>query len=161
MIKMIRIDERLVHGQVALIWTRHLSVDRIIVINDKVAANPTLTATLKMAAPDSVKCIVLGVEKGIQLLNDPRTEPLKILVVINNADDAKIICQNVSNIPLLNVGNYGRADGNLESKEKVTDNLFLTDKDKEDFREIFKTGVTTKYQIVPDQPITDMKEFIK
>lgn len=161
MIKMIRIDERLVHGQVALIWTRHLAVDRILVINDKAAANPTLTATLKMAAPDSVKCIVLGVEKGVQLLNDPRTENLKIFIVVNNVNDAKVICQNVSNIPLLNVGNYGRAEGNIDIKEKVTDNLFLTDKDKEDFREIFKTRVTTKYQIVPDQPITDMKEFIK
>lgn len=161
MIKMVRIDERLVHGQVALIWTRHIGADRIVVINDKAAENPILTATLKMAAPDSVKCMVLGVEKGVQLLNDPRTNPLKILVVVNNVSDAKIICQKVKDIPLLNVGNYGRVEGSTENKEKITDNLFVTDKDKEDFKEIFKTGVTTKYQIVPDQPITDMKEFIK
>lgn len=161
MIKMVRIDERLVHGQVALIWTRHIGADRIVVVNDKAAENPILTATLKMAAPDSVKCMVLGVEKGVELLNDPRTNQLKILVVVNNVSDAKTICQKVKDIPLLNVGNYGRVEGSTENKEKLTDNLFVTDKDKEDFKEIFKTGVTTKYQIVPDQPITDMKEFIK
>lgn len=161
MIKMMRIDERLIHGQVALIWSKHLGVDRIMVINDKVASNPTMTATLKLAAPDSVKCIVLDVEKGVELLNDPRTNSLKILIVVNNATDAKVICQNVKGIPLLNVGNYGRAEGSTTNKEKITDNLFLTKEDKEDFRAIFKTGIKTQYQIVPDQPRTDMKEFIK
>ncbi|WP_238157743.1 PTS sugar transporter subunit IIB, partial [Lacticaseibacillus chiayiensis] len=46
---MVRIDERLVHGQVALVWSRNLGVDRILVVNDKAAADPVQPATLKMA----------------------------------------------------------------------------------------------------------------
>lgn len=161
MIKMIRIDERLIHGQVALIWTKHLGVDRIIVVNDKISQNLTMVSTLKMAAPDNVKCIVLGVENGIELLNDPRTESLKILIVLNNVEDAKILCQRVENIPLLNVGNYGRADGSTVGKERITDNLFITEKDRSDFKEIFETGVEVEYQIVPDQSKKKMKELIK
>lgn len=161
MIKMVRIDERLIHGQVALIWTKHLGIERIVVVNDKISRNLTMVSTLKMAAPDNVKCIVLGVENGIELLNDPRTEALKILVVLNNVEDAKVLCQRVKNISLLNVGNYGRADGNTAEKEKITDNLFLTKKDRVDFKEIFETGVEVEYQIVPDQLKKKMKELIK
>jgi mannose/fructose/N-acetylgalactosamine-specific phosphotransferase system component IIB len=59
------------------------------------------------------------------------------------------------------VGNYGRADGNTAEKEKITDNLFLTEKDKADFKEIFETGVEVEYQIVPEQLKKKMKELIK
>lgn len=69
MIKMVRIDERLVHGQVALIWSRSLGVDRILVVNDKAAADPVQTATLKMAAPDTAKLIVLDRKKAKTLLS--------------------------------------------------------------------------------------------
>ncbi|WP_244974975.1 PTS sugar transporter subunit IIB [Lacticaseibacillus chiayiensis] len=53
---MVRIDERLVHGQVALVWSRNLGVDRILVVNDKAAADPVQTATLKMAPNCQMKC---------------------------------------------------------------------------------------------------------
>ena len=62
MIKMVRIDERLIHGQVAMIWTKQLGVDRIIVVNDKAANDPIMTSTLKMAAPDRAKAIILDQE---------------------------------------------------------------------------------------------------
>lgn len=157
---MIRIDERLIHGQVALIWTKELGVNRIVVVNNKAANNSTMISTLKMATPDNIKCIVLEVEKGVELLNNPRTEALKMLVVVNNVEDAKVLCQRVKNIPLLNVGNYGRADGKISQKEKITDNLFLSEEDKSDFKEIFETGVDVEYQIVPGQQKKKMKELI-
>ncbi len=43
LIEMVRIDERLVHGQVALVWSRNLGVDSILVVNDKTAADPVQT----------------------------------------------------------------------------------------------------------------------
>ena len=39
MIKMLRIDDRLIHGQIAVVWSKELGVDRIVVANDKVAVN--------------------------------------------------------------------------------------------------------------------------
>lgn len=53
MIKMLRIDDRLIHGQIAVVWSKELGVDRIVVANDKVAVNDVQKATLKMAAPAS------------------------------------------------------------------------------------------------------------
>ena len=50
MIKMIRLDERLIHGQVATKWSRLLDVDRILVADDEAAENEIVKKSLMMAA---------------------------------------------------------------------------------------------------------------
>lgn len=160
MIKMVRIDERLIHGQVAMIWSKQLGVDRIIVVNDKAAADPILSSTLKMAAPDSVKVIILDKEKAKTLLNDPRAASLKILVVVNSPADALFVAETIPGVPKVNLGNYGRADLSGEPREKMNDNIFLNTKDREQLKAIIDLGITTEYQLVPDQPITDMKTIL-
>jgi PTS system mannose-specific IIB component len=156
MIKMVRIDERLIHGQVAMIWSKELGVDRIIVVNEKVANDPILSSTLKMAAPDTVKAIILDEKKAEMLLNDSRAANLKILVVVNSPKDALFVAKNVKDVPLVNIGNYGKADKSGMPKERLNDNVFLNDQDRSDLKAIIDLGITTQYQLVPDQPITDM-----
>ena len=75
MIALMRIDNRLIHGQVALLWTKHLQANRIIVANDIIVKNEVQVAALKMACPATAKCSVLSVEDSIKVLNDPRAEP--------------------------------------------------------------------------------------
>ena len=53
MINHIRLDERLIHGQVAIKWSRHTGVNRIIVANDDAAKNPIIQKSLMMAAPST------------------------------------------------------------------------------------------------------------
>ena len=155
MINMVRIDERLIHGQVAMIWSKQLGVDRIIVVNEKAANDPILSSTLKMAAPDSVKVIILNEEKAKVLLKDPRINDLNILVIVNSPKDALFVVENATDIKKVNIGNYGKASKNGEERIK-----FLGEQDKDYLREIIKLGVTTEYQLVPDQPITDMKTVL-
>lgn len=160
MIKMVRIDERLIHGQVAMIWSKQLGVDRIIVVNEKAATDPILSSTLKMAAPDSIKVIILNEEKAKILLRDPRMNDLSILVIVNSPKDALLVVENASDIKKVNLGNYGKASKDGDERIKLNDNIFLGEQDKKYLREIIKLGVTTEYQLVPDQPITDMKTVL-
>ena len=71
MIKMFRIDERLIHGQIAIKWSRHTGVDHIVVGNDAAANSPIIQKSLKMAAPAGIKTAIRGVDDAIALLNDP------------------------------------------------------------------------------------------
>ena len=133
---MVRIDERLVHGQVAMIWSKHLGIDRIIVVNDKAASDPILTSTLKMAAPSSVKVIVLSKEKAKVLLADPRMKELQSLIVVNSPEDALFVVENAKEVSKVNIGNYGKASGSKEAKIKLNDNVLLDDKDKENLKKM-------------------------
>lgn len=159
MIKMLRIDERLVHGQVALIWSRQLGVNRIIVVNDKAANDPIQTASLKMATPDTMKAIVLTREKAKVLFADPRVQALDVLIVVNNPQDARFVTEIASGIPRVNIGNFGRVG--KDAKKKYTDNLRLSDKDVADLQAIQDAGITVNYQIVPDQQLISFDKLIK
>ena len=65
-IKNIRIDERLVHGQVATVWLRKLKVGRCIVIDDAAAANDLERLMLRSSTPQDIKLSVLSVGAEIR-----------------------------------------------------------------------------------------------
>ncbi|MBP2658182.1 MAG: putative system, sorbose-specific component [Firmicutes bacterium] len=161
MISMIRIDDRLIHGQVAFVWTKFLGVNRIIVANDKIVNNEVQKISLQMATPDTAKCSILSVDDTIQVLNDPRAESLKILVITNNPTDVRRIVEKVSNVPLVNVANYGRIATNLSSKKKLCDTVYVTDQDIVEFEKIIASGIKTEYQVVPTNNAKPMYDLLK
>ncbi|MFI3618914.1 PTS sugar transporter subunit IIB [Enterococcus avium] len=156
MISMIRLDERLIHGQVAVVWSRYLGVDRIVVANDEILNNETQIMALKMSVPAGIKAFFVSVDKAIALLNNPKSNDLKILVVIDNPKDALKIAEKVQNIPLINLGNYGRMN-NPEGKEKrqLSKTIFVSEQDEQVLRQLIDTGVKVNIQPVPtDQDIS-------
>ena len=88
MVKALRVDERLIHGQVAMAWTRDLGIQGIMVADDEAASNEMQKMTLKMAVPDGIKCIIKTVPEIIALLNNPRSEGMRILVLVKTVKNA-------------------------------------------------------------------------
>lgn len=161
MISMIRIDDRLIHGQVAFVWTKHLGVNRIIVANDSVAKNDIQKISLKMAVPDTTKCSILTLDEAINVLNDPRAKRLKILILVNNPTDARKIIEKVDDVPYVNISNYGLLSRDLSAKTKVTDTIYVTEDDIEEFNKIFKYGKKVEYQVVPTSPVKSLEVLLK
>lgn len=153
MIEMIRIDDRLIHGQVALVWSRELNIDRLIVANDDISKNEMQKTVLQMAAPESVKTLIIDIDTAVRLLNDPRSARLKVMVVVNTPRDMKRLALNIDGTLNLNIANYGRISDNLSSKTKVADTVYLNPDDFEEFKDIFKSGHKITYQPLPtDSP---------
>lgn len=160
MISMIRIDDRLVHGQVAVKWSKELGISRIIVVSDSIAQNEIQVSALKMAGPSGVKVAVLSLEKAIAILNDPRSEQLKILVVTNEPKYVAGLVPKLKEKPMLNMANYGRIGGSLSDKEKITETVYLSEEDKETLKEIFDAGYDFSYQPLPDDTPQSLKSLI-
>lgn len=152
MISLIRLDERLIHGQVAIKWSRHTGVDRIVVIDEKAANNQIIQKSLMMAAPNTAKVAIRSVEAGIKLLQDPRCEKMKILIIVSDINDLNKVLENVKGIPLVNIGNYGRvaAKKGLEERKRYRSNLYLYDDEAELLKKTTGYGIETVYQTVPD-----------
>ena len=136
-------------------------IEGIIVANDDVVKNEVQVATLKMACPSSAKCSVLTVEDAISVLNDPRAQSLKIFIVVNNPTDARRIAEAVKDVPKVNISNYGHLGNDLNSRTKITDTVYITEQDFEEFARIRNTGKPCQYQVVPDNQPLDMYELIK
>lgn len=163
MIKMFRIDERLIHGQIVIKWSRHTSVDRIVVANDAAAGNSIVQKSLKMAAPPEIKTAIKTVDEAIELLNDPRSEPLQILLLVNSPKDALTIVKNVKGIPFINVGNYGRVAPETPGMTRKTfaSNLYCNEEEVDQMKELIATGLKCNYQTTPEQPAENLETVLK
>lgn len=164
MIKMLRIDDRLIHGQVAVIWSKNLNVSRIMVISNEVSKNEVQKSALKMAAPENIKTFISPVDKALKILNDPRAKNLSILVVMNNPEEVKEVCEGLNDEAkpeILDVANYGRIAGNLDNKRKISDTVYLTDEEEKIFKELSNEGFKFIYRPLPSDTAKDFDKLLK
>ncbi|WP_025730096.1 PTS system mannose/fructose/N-acetylgalactosamine-transporter subunit IIB [Atopobacter phocae] len=119
MITQIRVDDRLIHGQVAVVWAKELNSPLLVVANDEAAKNEVTQMTLKMAVPSGSKLLIRSVEEAIKVFKDPRGKDKRIFVIVNSVSDANRIAQAVEEIETVNVANAGRFD-NSDPAEKIS-----------------------------------------
>lgn len=161
MITLFRIDERLIHGQIAIKWSRHTGVDHIVVANDHAASSPIMQKTLKMAAPAGIKTAIKSVDDAITLLSDPRCDALKILVLVNGPEDALRLVENITGIPYINVGNYGRVAPVKPGMPRTSygRNIYCDQVEVEAFKKLLGSGLKCIYQTTPEEAAEDLSEI--
>lgn len=150
----VRIDERLIHGQVAGIWTTSLDTQRIIVANDEAAANPLQKSSLRLAAPSTMRLSVLPVKEAAKNINAGKYGKQRIFLLFKTPQDALEFVQAGGKLDTLNVGNMSYKEGARE----VTKNIKVMPDEEEMFLTLAKKGVTITAQLVPNDPSID---FIK
>jgi PTS system mannose-specific IIB component/fructoselysine and glucoselysine-specific PTS system IIB component len=153
MIKLTRIDDRLVHGQVAMTWTPALGADCLLVANDKAATDEFLKMTLGLAKPASAKLLIKTLADAITFLNDPRGQNMKILVLVNSVKDAATLVAGVSEIKSINFGGIRTKEG----ARSIAKALAVTDDDIVVIRDLLTKGIELEVRQVP----TDTKTLIE
>ena len=157
----LRIDDRLIHGQVAMTWTRQLKVNGIVVANDDAAADDTQKMALKMAVPSGIKSLIKPVDDAILILNDPRAKNMRILVLTRTVKDALRVRKAVGEIDFLNLGNTGRFDGiDVSEKLQLTPTIMLTDAELESLKELAALDPKLCMQQVPNDEAKLVKNVI-
>jgi fructoselysine and glucoselysine-specific PTS system IIB component len=153
MIKLTRIDDRLMHGQVAFTWTPALDIDCIIVANDKVAKDEFQKMTLGLAKPAGVKLLIKSLQDAVAFLNDEKNKSLKILILINSVKDASTLAEAIAEIKSINFGGIrGREGSKLVSKA-----IALTQEDIVIIKVLMNKGIELEIRQVP----TDKKQFVQ
>ncbi len=163
MLKLVRLDERLIHGQIAIKWSRHTGVDRIIVANDAAAENSVIQKSLMMAAPASCKTAIISVDKAIAMMANPKAADHKILLLVNNPDDLLKVLTSVAEKPeTVNVGNYGRIAPKVNGEARTTyrPNLYLYDDEKETLKKVLALGNKTIYQTTPEETAEPLEKAL-
>jgi mannose/fructose/N-acetylgalactosamine-specific phosphotransferase system component IIB len=153
-----RVDERLIHGQVALSWLKAYDVDTVIVVDDESAHDSLKTMLLEMAVSGTVKCVV----------SDEADAPEKIQ---ENSDGGIFLCakdpavflrllEKGIAIPEVNIGGIYDRPG----RKRLYNTVFITSEQKEAILAMENYPDTkVEYRMVPqDFPediIADLKKF--
>jgi fructoselysine and glucoselysine-specific PTS system IIB component len=152
MIKLTRIDDRLVHGQVAFTWTPALGVNCLLVANDKVAGDEFLKMTLGLAKPAGTKLLIKSLKEAAAFLNNELNKSLKVLLIINSVKDAATMAAEVPEIKSINIGGIRLKEG----AKLISKAVGVNDEDIILIRDLLNKGIELEIRQVP----TDNKQMV-
>lgn len=104
MIKLTRVDYRLIHGQVAMSWTHALDVDCILLASDAVAKDDMRKAALRLARPNGVKLVIKDVDAAIEALNSGVTDKYSLFIIAETIEDVYRLAKGCKDIKEINLG---------------------------------------------------------
>ncbi|MFW6694792.1 PTS system mannose/fructose/N-acetylgalactosamine-transporter subunit IIB [Streptomyces sp. MAR4 CNX-425] len=153
-VKLIRVDDRLIHGQVAVGWTRSLGVDHIVVADDKVAGDAMQKTLMKMAAPTGVGVTFTPVPDAPARVAELAGQAVLVLV----RGPVELAAVRAAGLPMtsVNVGNVHSGPG----RTKLTREVYASPEELEIWRGLAADGIELKAQWLPDQGVTDLRSVI-
>lgn len=152
----IRIDDRLIHGQVATMWTNELGATRIMVINDEVANNDMQKSLLRMAAPPNVSTSIITKEIAVKNISEGKYKGQKVFIVVKSPLDILYLLNNGLDIKEINVGNMSAKS----NTEVVKTTISVTKEEKEAFKKLIERGVEVTAIMTPGAPKVYLKDSL-
>jgi len=153
----VRIDERLIHGQVAAMWTNVLRASRIMVIDDLASQDEIQKMALKMACPGGIKLSILNCEKAANNFKENKYEGDRIFIVIKGPETALKLWDLGLELKEVNVGNMSSSVGTKQVKRSVN----VSEDDVRDFEVLASRGVNFTAQMVPNEDKVDFMKLIR
>lgn len=132
-----RIDDRLIHGQVATIWSRYTKCQRIIVCNDDVEKDPIRRVLLEQVAPPGIRVNVVGIDKAIKVYSNPRYKNDRVLFLFTNPTDVVRMIEGGVDIKSVNIGGMSFKEG----KKQITNAVSVNNTDIEAFKKLNEKGI--------------------
>lgn len=151
-----RIDDRLIHGQVATRWTKETNVSRIIVVSDEVAADTVRKTLLTQVAPPGVTAHVVDVAKMIRVYNNPKYAGERVMLLFTNPTDVERIVEGGVKVTSVNIGGMAYRQG----KTQVNNAVSVDEKDIEAFKKLNERGIELEVRKVSTDPKLKMMDLI-
>ncbi|MCL3859245.1 PTS sugar transporter subunit IIB [Pediococcus pentosaceus] len=155
MIKLLRVDHRLLHGQVAFSWTQELGVDCILIANDGVMRDDIRKTTIKLAKPQGVKLVIKSIEDSIKALKSGVTDKYKLFIVVESIEDAYRLAKSYPEIKHINLGGTKPA----ENTKKISKAINITSNDEKMLNELISTGYEVEIRQVPNDKAVNYGEL--
>lgn len=152
----VRVDDRLIHGQVATRWSTGLRVNRIMVIDDIIAASDHEKAVLRMAAPSGVNTSILPFEKAAANIKAGNYQGQRVLLVVKSPEILVRLQEERLELPQVNIGNLSNRFGTVQIKKSVS----LSADEEKAIQTLLNSGVKVTAQMVPDDPETSIEVFL-
>jgi len=153
----IRIDERLIHGQVATVWTHTLGATRIMIVDDTVVKDNIQKSLLKMACPSGVKLSILSSSKAAENLLSEKYDGDKIFMVLKKPETLLQLWDLGYHMKAVNVGNMSGGKDTIQLKKAVC----VTPQNIETFKELNRRNVRLTAQMVPNDEELLLMNLIK
>lgn len=145
-IALVRVDSRLVHGQVVAKWVKQTNATQLLVLDDDLAKDPFLTRVYTMAAPPGAKVDILSINSFLERWNKDQFGNNTLLIILKNVKAAKAAYDAGVPMEALQVGGLAGGPG----RKNVYLNITLDAQDVAYLEEIQRGGVRITFQTIPE-----------
>lgn len=152
----VRIDGRLVHGQVANLWTPKLQVDRIIVIDEAACKDDIQKSGLRMATPMTTRLSVLDYKVAADHIKNERYGKQRVFLVAKKPQEFLKLLDEGVELASINVGTMSQTP----TTKAVTKQINVEQEDIEVFDKIAEKGVTLTAQLTPSDESHDFMKLL-
>lgn len=157
MISLIRIDYRLVHGQVVVGWLNSLGIERIVVIDDRVGSSDAEKSILSLAKPEGKKMHIFTLKEALdRKIKLSQLKEKTAIIFANTYTCLEFMKVFNSNLKEINYGAIPKKDGSREYDKAV----FLTDDDVENSKELVSLGYKIYSQQTPSSPRKELTNIL-
>jgi len=148
-IRFVRVDDRLIHGQVVVAWRQHLSFDAICVVDDRAATDTFLSDVLRTASPADIPTYVYSVRQMASNLE--HLDATDILLLVKTPQTVLQLNDSGIHIEQINVGNIAAAPG----RKRVFKSISLGPEHVAALDAIAERGIQITFQVAPYDTSTD------
>ncbi|MEG0470472.1 MAG: PTS sugar transporter subunit IIB [Longicatena sp.] len=150
-----RVDDRLIHGEVVTAWTPSLSANRIVIVDDQVAADNFNRRVLMALAPQGTKVAVLSVEGATKALLKPDPGNERVIVLTKTPIVFEQLVDGGVEIKEVCLGGI-RGD-----RKPFVNNVSASPAEVDSIRRMKnEKGVHVYYQLVPEQKVVDISNLL-
>lgn len=156
MIKLVRIDYRLLHGQVVFSWTKSQGINRIIVINNEAATDEFKKMSLNLAKPTGVKLNIFTVEEALSKMAKVETLKENIMLIFGNTKETLAFCEDYPKIKEINYGGIPKTNDGKQFGGAI----FLNEEEQMEAKKLKEMGVKQYMQQIPTSKSEDLNKLI-
>jgi mannose/fructose/sorbose-specific phosphotransferase system IIB component len=153
-IQLIRIDDRLIHGQVVVGWVKALDIQRLVVVNDEITKNNMRRTLMEMAVPADLKVSFLGISEAVSASKS--SSPERSLLLFASPADVLAFVKAGGAVSAVNVGGMHFSEG----KNQITKTICVDSNDLAVFKELKKMGVEMEIRAVPGDARENLEKAI-
>ena len=153
---LVRVDDRLVHGQVMTSWQKATGANKFMVVDDEVAQNDLMKTVLKGVIPAQIKLGVFSIEKAVDRLIKGFKPDDKVIMLMKTPETAWAIQQAGVDVAALNIGGMGiRAD-----RTTLYQNIACSETERSAIKGLIDAGCDVSIQITADDAKVDVKKHL-
>lgn len=145
MISFVRVDHRLLHGQVIYSWMRAVACDTIFIVSDAVAADDMKKNALRITKPADKKLVMKSVQEAADAINSGVTDKYRMFIILSSVEELARLLDLIEGVSSVNLG------GTLATEK--TKNYFpqinLTDQDVQSLKAMIRRGIEIECRKVP------------
>jgi PTS system mannose-specific IIB component/fructoselysine and glucoselysine-specific PTS system IIB component len=152
---LVRLDDRLIHGQVVVGWGQPLNIAFIILVDDEVRDSAWEQDLYRMGVPQSIEVVFASVDEARRQIPDWEADPRVGILLAGDIDTMTALVAG-GNIPRVNIGGIHHRAGRSERLRYV----YLTDEEAVKLRRLASDGIEVTAQDVPTARAVPIGEFL-